>query len=789
MIDSPEAREYLAAIVESSDDAIIGKDLDGTIRSCNPAAERLFGYAAAEMIGRPITTLIPQERQHEEMEILARLRRGEQIQHFETVRLRKSGEAIEVSLSISPIRSAAGALVGAAKIVRDVTERNRTQRALAAQREWFRVTLASIGDAVITCDVDARVTYINSVGELLTGWSAQDAMGRPLVDVFRIIDEHSREAIENPTAKVLRTGYVQGLANHTVLISRDGRERPIADSASPIRSDDGTVLGVVVVFHDASEQRRAEMAIAQHRQWLQTTLESIGDAVIATDRQGRVAFMNRVAEALTGWSASAAHERPCDEVFRIVNEQTRAPVQSPVARVLAEGAVVGLANHTLLLARDGHERPIDDSGAPIRDELGEVAGVVLVFRDVTERRAAAAQREKLLESERAARAEAERASRIKDDFVATASHELRTPLNAILGWTEVLRSSAGDPAMIERAIEVIGRNTRVQAQLVSDLLDISRIVSGKLRLDVESVDLGAVIRDALQTVQHSVQAKALKVHTKIDAQVPRVLGDRDRLQQIVFNLLGNAVKFTPERGEVRVSLRRDTDRAELVVSDTGVGIASDLLPHIFDRFRQSDAPTTRRFGGLGLGLSIVKQLVELHGGTVSAESAGEGRGATLTVRLPFSDGSEERRARTTTQAATAHVEPASLEAIRVLVIDDDVDTLAVVKRLLEGHGAVVATAASAAQALSSLSPEIDVIVSDIGMPDLDGYQLIRNIRAQESAVCRVPAIALTAFARAEDRTRALRAGYQSHLSKPVEPAELVATIASFGGLSRAKRPT
>ncbi|HEY8537064.1 MAG TPA: PAS domain S-box protein [Vicinamibacterales bacterium] len=373
----------LAAIVESSDDAILSKDLDGVIQSCNAAAERLFGYSKEELLGSSVRTLIPPELQSEEDAILARLRRGERTDHFETVRVAKDGRRIDISLTISPLRNEAGQVVGASTIARDITERKRAVAELAAQREWFRITLGSIGDGVVACEPDGSVSYLNEAAERLTGWTSDEAQGHPLTDVFRIVNEKTRVPVTNPVARVMRTGQIVGLANHTLLISRDGREHPIADSAAPIRNASGQLIGVVMVFRDVSDERRAEEALEEQREWLETTLQSIGDAVIATDVQGRVVFINPVAEQLTGYSAAEARGRPCAEVFRILDEETRRPAGSPVTRILEEGVVVGLANHTVLVARDGTERPIDNSGAPITNREGRVVGVVLVFRDVT----------------------------------------------------------------------------------------------------------------------------------------------------------------------------------------------------------------------------------------------------------------------------------------------------------------------------------------------------------------------------------------------------------------------
>ena len=790
------AQSYLAAIVESSDDAIIAKNLDGIIQSANAAAERIFGYTPAELVGQSVRILIPADRQSEEDEILARIRRGDRIDHFETVRLTKDGRPLDISLTVSPVRDAAGTIIGVSKVARDITERKRAAAALAAQQEWFRVTLASIGDGIIASDPEGRVTYMNAVAERLTGWSNERAQGMPLADVFQIVNETTRERVQNPAALVIRSGHVLGLANHTVLISRDGSERPISDSAAPILDANGRILGVVLVFRDFTQQREAEEALAEQREWFETTLESIGDAVIATDVRGSVVFMNPVAEHLTGWRIEAAREQPCANIFNIINENTRRPVESPVTRVLKEGTVVGLANHTLLIAADGTERPIDDSGAPIRNRDGRIVGVVLVFRDVSERRRseserelAANERERLLTAERIARAEADRANRLKDDFVAMVSHELRTPLNAILGWTDLMLKQPDDPALAARGLEIVARNTRLQAQLISDLLDISRIVAGKLRLDMQSVHLASVIEAAVETVEQAAEAKEIVIERQLDAAIGPMAGDQARLQQIVWNLLSNAIKFTPKGGHVRIMLRAVGPRAEIVVEDDGAGIRPDFLPHVFDRFQQADASRTRRFGGLGLGLSIVKNLAEFHGGTVAVASDGEGRGARFTVTLPLAappDLREEAlRPATSAEAATDRV---SLSGIRVLVVDDEVDAADFVRQLLESYGASVAIATSSREALDVMAKTApDILVSDIGLPEMDGYQLLEQIRRKEAGEGgTIPAIALTAFARSEDRTRALLAGYQAHLAKPIESNELVATVASFADLVSAR---
>jgi PAS domain S-box-containing protein len=660
-----ELKAYLAAIVESSDDAIVSKDLAGTIQSFNAAAERLFGYTAEEIIGRSVTTLIPPERHFEEQEILARIRAGERIEHFETVRVTKEGRLIDVSLTISPVRGPKGKIIGASKIARDITDQKQSAATLAAQREWFQVTLNSIGDAVISCDANSRVTFLNHEAERLTGWQLGDAVGQPLSAVFQLLDERTRNPIEPPATRHA-SFQRSGVQVQPVLVSRDGREWPIEDRAAPIVGKDGGVIGTALVFRDVTEERK-----------------------------------------------------------------------------LAD-----------------------------RDRLTAI------------------ERERLLQNERLARSEAERANRVKDDFVAMVSHELRTPLNAILGWTEILKQGHS-PATLDHGLEVIARNTRLQAQLISDLLDVSRIVSGKLSLELEELDVVPVVLNSVEALQSVAADKGVTMVTRLQVESAQTLGDPARLQQIIWNLLSNAVKFTPKGGVVTTTLRQIGETFEVTVEDTGIGIRPEALPELFERFRQGSSLTTRRHGGLGLGLSIARHLTELHGGSISAWSAGENTGATFTVGLPvqLGDPIKENLARAYIAAETAsQVESISFKGLRILVVEDDQDTRDLVRRLLESHRAEVIVAASALEALDLLETERpDVLVSDIGLPDVDGYSLVQRIRNNGSATANIPAVALTAFARSEDRTRALAAGYNAHITKPVEAPELIITIGNLVSLIHTNR--
>jgi PAS domain S-box-containing protein len=540
----------------------------------------------------------------------------------------------------------------------------------------------------------------------------------------------------------------------------------------------------VVLF--ASSRRKAEKKLREQTELLEVTLHSIGDAVIATNIDGKINFINPTAENLTGWKMLEAEGRSLEEVFHIVNEETREPVESPFAAIKREGIIVGLANHTTLIAKDGREIPIEDSGAPIKDEEGKVIGAILVFHDVAERRAAERERERLFESEKAARNEAENASRLKDEFLATVSHELRTPLNAILGWASMLKRGTLEEEKIRGALGIIERNARAQAEIISDILDVSSIITGKLQIEPQPVDLAPIIRAAIGTAYPAADAKAIKITISLDENAGLVVGDADRLQQVIWNLVANAVKFTPNEGRVEVGLRQVDSQVEIIVADNGAGIDKDFLPFVFERFRQADSSTTRIGKGLGLGLSIVRHLVELHGGTVRAESSGAGKGAIFTVKLPLAtEFTNSPILKRTGNIALA--DEYNLTGLRVLIVDDDHDTLDVLCLMLSQYGADVRTAASSADALATfLRWKPNVLVSDLGMPIEDGFSLIGRIRdLSPEQGGNIPAAALTAYIREGDKLEALAAGFQKHIPKPVEQEALAQAVAELA--ERAKK--
>jgi PAS domain S-box-containing protein/excisionase family DNA binding protein len=554
-------------------------------------------------------------------------------------------------------------------------------------------------------------------------------------------------------------------------------------------------------LHDEIEARKlGETALAR----LGAIVESSDDAIVGKTLEGVITSWNKGAQHIFGYSPEEAIG---SSIFMIVPPDRHDEEVSILQRLRRGERIEHF--QTERLTRDGRRIDIALTVSPIRDVLGNIIGASKIARDITEQKRHEAEREKLLEAERHARAQAYRLNRMKDEFLATLSHELRTPLNAILGWTQLLASGTMDADESREACRVIERNARTQKQLIEDLLDMSRIISGKMRLDVQRLDPVTVIEAAIATIKPSADLKGVRIEHSLDPLCGVMIsGDASRLQQVIWNILANAVKFTPAGGRIRVQGQAVNGHVELMISDNGQGIGPDFLPQLFERFRQADASTTRKHGGLGLGLAIVKQLIELHGGTVRAHSEGEGKGATFSIQLPrlqsrFGDGGEGVHGLTGNgvrdplmqdslgggcgDAALPPLERTDLSSVKVLLVEDEPDACEMVERVLVECGAEVCAVGSAPEALQVLgagndSRLPDVLVSDIGMPQTDGYELLRQVRQlPDPRVARIPAIALTAFARSEDRTRALRAGYVAHVPKPLEPSELLATIAVVAG--------
>jgi PAS domain S-box-containing protein len=1247
-----EADQLRLLVHGTTDYAIFLLDPEGHIVTWNPGAERLKGYRAEEIIGRHFSQFYPQDAidrgwPAHELKVATAEGRFED----EGWRLRKDGTPFWANVVITALHDASGKLRGFSKITRDLTERKRAEasarqlfaettarqlaeenaRLLQEQRERLRVTLESIGDAVISTDAEGRVEFLNPVAQDLTGWGTELAARHNLTDVFHIVNEDTRQPVENPALRAIREGGVVGLANHTVLVARDGTERPIDDSAAPIKDAQGRVVGSVLVFRDITEKQLAQQQLREQQQWLSVTLSSIGDAVIATDTEGRVTFLNPVAEGLTGWSKAEAEGRPLEEVFAILNEHSRRPVANPVQTVLREGVTVGLANHTVLVARDGTERPIDDSAAPIRDTAGKLIGVVLTFRDVTEPRRAEQHRnarllathalsqattvdegaagvlqavgeslawevgfvwtvneagerllcrkcwrrpdlsvnefetsgcdwsfakgeglpgrvwatgqpawildvsrdanfhrlaladrcglrsafacpivvgertlgviefftgrvreadEALLEmmatvagnlgqfldrqgtdeelrqseqrfrqladampqivwtaqadgnidylnrrwteftglpqtasnegwgpllhpedarpagerwaacvrsgdpfempirlrdrreqtyrwhllrtvaikdaegrvvrwygtatdiheqkrDEEAARYLAEASAALaelvdqestlqkvanlavphfadwsavdvanndgslrrlavahqdlakidlvrqimreyppdpqspvgvyavlrtgkpefvteitdemlaasarderhlelirslglrsflsvplivsgetfgvltfataesgrkytdsdltqaldlahraavaientrlyqalreadqrKDEFLATLAHELRNPLAPIRNSLQILRMPRVDAKTIDRLRDMLERQVHHLVRLVDDLLDVSRVMRGKIELRRERVELATVVASAVETVQPLLDSQGHQLRINIPSESLPLGADPVRLTQVVTNLLTNAAKYTEQGGRIELTAERAGNMAVLRIRDTGIGIAPHMLPRIFELFVQVDTGTSRSQGGLGIGLTLVKNLVEMHNGTVQAHSEGLGKGSEFTVRLPLTSP-------TLTENQGQEVEPqvneeAASSGLRLLVVDDNEDAADSLALLLQFHGHHVRVAYSGMAALEITKRGVpDLVFLDIGMPGMDGYEVARRLR-QQPGLEKVLVAALTGWGQQEDRRRSAEAGFDYHLVKPVEPKTLESLLANL----------
>lgn len=519
------------------------------------------------------------------------------------------------------------------------------------------------------------------------------------------------------------------------------------------------------------------------RYYLAAIVESAEDAIVSKTLEGVITSWNEAAERVYGYTASEMIGKP---MLHLVPPDKPNEEEAILDRMRRGERIDHF--ETERIRRGGDRIFVSLTLSPIKDGKGTIVGVSHIARDITAQKEAERQRLAALEEARQARRQAEASSRLKDEFLATLSHELRTPLTAVLGWVRLLRTGNLEPHMQTKSLDVIDRNVRSQAQLIEDLLDISRITSGKLRLQVRPIEPVAVINAAVDSLQLAADARQIQLQTILDTHAGPISGDFERLQQVVWNLLSNAIKFTPKAGRVQVVLERVNSHIEIRVSDTGKGIPPEFLPQIFQRFSQADTATTRTQGGLGIGLAIAKAITELHGGAISADSEGEGRGATFLVTIPVMPLSRHlplgERAHPTVPSQEISLDcPPEIAGLKILVVDDDADTCDMLRAVLEQCGGLVKTASRVDQAFEIFRTwEPDIAISDIGMPEVDGYEFIRRVREYERPHRKkIPAVALTAFARIEDRLKSLAAGFQMHVAKPIEPAELLTIVASLSG--------
>src|SRR5262245_56964794 len=671
-----------------------------------------------------------------------------------------------------------------AVLFNDINEQKRTEEALGESELRFSTMVSEVPNLTFESDTGGVNTFVNDQWCAYTGMTAEETAG---IGFARAIHPDDAEAVIARWFAAVRLG-MPFESRHRIRAA-EGSYRWFLARALPGRDAEGRIVRWAGSLMDIDDLVRAEESLRESKERLAGIVSSAMDAIITVDEDQWVVVFNNAAERMFGCWAAEALGQPFN---RFIPERFRDAHTELVRRFGETGGASQSIRPLIALRANGAEFPIEAAISKI--EVGGRKLYTLILRDITERKRAEAEREQL-GREQVARAAAEAANRSKDEFLAMVSHELRSPLNAILGYTRMLRSGPADREAINKAAAVVERNAKAQLQIIEDLLDSSRIVTGKLRIEPGPVDLTPALEAALATVRSAAEAKGVTLVANFGPSPEQVLGDSTRLQQVVWNLLSNAIKFTPEGGRVELRMEGAADNVRVTVADTGKGIEPEFLPFVFDRFRQADPSSARHYGGLGLGLSLVKHLVELHGGVITAVSEGLGRGATFTVTLPRRHPEfiapplpavAPREVRTV--GAITLDEALSLEGVSVLVVDDQEEARVVLTQALSEYGARVTAVSSGAEALALLSDQSsvkrpDALILDIAMPDEDGYTVLKKVRALEdgqgAAADRIPAIALTAYARSEDRLRALQSGFNMHVAKPVEPAELAVVIASL----------
>jgi PAS domain S-box-containing protein len=635
---------------------------------------------------------------------------------------------------------------------------------------WRLANLIDLSyEPIFTWHFDDGIMEWNKGCEQLYGYDRSEAVGKTSHSLLKT--EFPSSSANEYLETLQQTGQWSGVLKQ---LASDGREVWVESRQQVIESE-GKQL-VLETNRDITDKLRGEESTIR----LAAIVASSNDAIIGKTLEGIITNWNDGARRIFGYSEEEVVGQP----INILIPDDRQDEEPKIIERLKRGERVD-HYQTVRVRKDGQKIDLSLTISPIRNALGQIIGASKIARDITEHIRLQAERERLLQQAQTAREQAEKANRVKDEFVATVSHELRTPLNAILGWSSMLLSDKLKGADARRGLETIERNARLQAQLIEDILDVSRSISGKLRLDIKPVELISVIRAAVDAVRPAAQGKDIQLQLLLDPAADHVQADATRMQQIIWNLLANAIKFTPKRGFVQVKLDRVESRAQVTVTDTGEGISPDFLPFIFNRFQQGDGTTTRRHGGLGLGLAIARHLVEMHGGTIEAASEGLDKGATFTIAFPLvavrsASGSlvSPQPISTAQESHSNGKAQTSLKGLRILAIDDEPDVRDMLQTLLQDCGASVLTASSAQEGLEALAAwKPHVLISDIGMPDEDGYSLIRKIRAlTPEQGSDVPAIALTGYVRVEERMRALEAGYQMFVPKPVETNELISII-------------
>jgi PAS domain S-box-containing protein len=670
--------------------------------------------------------------------------------------------------------------------------------AFRESEDRFRLLVESVVDyAIFMLDKEGFISSWNAGAQLMKGYTADEIIGKHF-SIFYPKEEIASGKCELELEVAGREGRFE---DEGWRLRKDGSLFWANVVITAIRDAAGRLIGFGKVTRDVTERRRAETELRISEERLRLLITSVKDyAIFVLDPTGHVSTWNPGAERLKGYSADDIIGTHFSRFYP--EEDVRAgKCEFELETAERDGR---FEDEGWRLRKDGTRFWANVVITPIRDATGALIGFAKVTRDLSERKRYEEERinlaraeesrriaeenqertEALAESLRQARDKAEESTRLKDEFLATVSHELRTPLSAILGWSRMLQAGQLGAEKVSRALDSIVRNATAQNQIIDDLLDVSRIIAGQLRLEVELLDVNQIVSAAIDVIRPAADARGVDLHVMLDPDAGIIKGDAGRLQQVLWNLLTNAVKFTPRGGRIHVTLQRDDSAVRIEVADTGKGVSPEFLARVFDRFAQEESSNSRRTGGLGLGLAIVKHLVELHGGTVEAHSDGEGTGACFIVKIPLAPVRVARpESRVRSDPAEDVSFPVELEGLHVLILDDERDARDLVQTVLEQGRAQVTLTSSAAEALESIRErKPDVIVSDIGMPKEDGYAFIRKLRAlTRDEGGRIPAIALTAYARAEDRRKALAAGFQNHAAKPIEPQELVLVIANLVG--------
>jgi PAS domain S-box-containing protein len=651
---------------------------------------------------------------------------------------------------------------------RELVELEATQAALQTALQQLNFHVENTPLAVVEWDHNFCVSRWSSEAERIFGWSAAEILGQGF-NTWKFVFEADEEQVRQ-AASSLSDGSAQRVVVQNRNYTKSGEVVHCEWYNSTLTDGGGQLVSVLSLALDISDRVQAETALRESEAQYRLLTEAIPQFVFVTTTEGQNEYVNQQFCDYTGLSLEQMLNL---DWLTIIHPDDRDRTRDRWLASVNSGEFYEIEYRFRRF--DGTYRWFLGQGLPMRDEQGQLVKWFGTCTDIDAQKRIEAERLRLLQQEQVARQAAEQANRVKDEFLAVISHELRTPLNPILGWSKLLQKGNLETAQAKKALETIERNAKQQAQLIEDLLDVSRILRGKLTLNIAPVDLNLITAAAIETVRLAAESKSIRLRSSLDPNIGMMMGDVSRLNQILSNLLTNAVKFTSEGGQINVTLTQNRGMAQLQVSDTGKGIHPDFLPHLFEAFCQEDSTNTRQFGGLGLGLSIVRQLVELHEGTVNAQSAGEGQGATFTVCLPIADCRSSP-----SSLLVENEQPLDLSGVTVLVVDDMTDSREFAAFVLEESGALVTQAASAQAALKALAQmSFDVLVTDIGMPDMNGYQLMQFIRTQGTAFQNIPAIAVTAYASESDQTRVLESGFQCHVAKPVHSGALVKAVVTL----------